>query len=108
MLTIAFVSGAVVALLLSVFWLVQLRQELNQTRAALKELQAEYQAGEGEERPMTKVAPLLHPGRTGRKLPGLGSKGDPPTSAPELAAIEELIKGPSAQGLQPRTSPRPR
>ena len=94
------------ALLLSVFWLVQLRQELNQTRTALKELQAEYQVGEGEERPMTKVALYFIQDEQDESFLVSEVREIPPASAPELAAIEELIKGPSAQGLQPVLPPQ--
>ncbi len=103
-LTVA--SVVLVAVFLAGLRLVQLRQELNRTRTELEKLQAEYQAGEGTGWPTTKVALYFIQDAENTSFLVPEVREIPFTENPELAAIQELIKGPSAHGLQPVLPPK--
>lgn len=100
-LFISFIAGLLIAFLLNGYWFFAQKQELKKTKMELETLKEERTVLTEEPNPITKVALYFIKDTADETFLVRELRELPYTSAPEIAAIRELIKGPSGEGLEP-------
>jgi spore germination protein GerM len=98
---ISFIAGLLIAFLLSGYWYFAQKKEFKQAKMELETLKEERKVLTEEPNPITKVALYFIKDTADETFLVRELRELPYTSAPEIAAIKELIKGPLKEGLEP-------
>ncbi len=101
LLFISFIAGFIIAFLLSGYWFFAQKQELKKVKLKLESFKEERAALTEEPNPTTKVALYFIKDTADETFLVRETRELPYTAAPEIAAVRELIKGPSGDGLKP-------
>lgn len=96
-----FIAGFLIAFLLSGYWLFVQKQELKKVKLEFESFKEERAALTEEPNPKIKVALYFIKDIADETFLVREIREIPYTSAPEIAAVRELIKGPVGDGLEP-------